>query len=422
MYFCYFYPTGLDLPRERRPWLSMLLVGSMLGTFAWQLWWPQVFSVHPWDLIFYVGSLQPWTAITAMFLHAGWLHLFGNLVYLVAFLPALEDRLGRVGLLVLFLVAGVGGNLAHGVAAWQHWLGQGGLGILGASGAISGLLGFSLVRLPYARVSVAYWLFAPLQGQNRAGRTYVAMPVAILLWLLLQLINAALAGETGSAVSYPAHLGGFALGALLALVLGGLAEGRTEAALARGRRYLEQGEGWAAVGEFTEYLEQGSGDLQVRLEQARALVMAGVLGQAQIIYRDVHRQAAAAGRWDLALDTLAEGRRCRTGLGLSVEELAAAAHQAEKNGDTDLATRVYQDLVLSGKVHPQRDRAWVRLILLLHADPGRLDEAEEWLERARHELPSGGWRDYLEREFNLAPDDRVTELPVASGRRPAPES
>ena len=422
MYFCYFYPTGLDIPRERRPWLSILLVGSMLGVFAWQLWWSHLLSVHPWDLVFYVGSQRPWTAVTAVFLHAGWLHLLGNLIYLVAFLPALEDRLGRVGLLMLFLVAGVGGNLAHGVAAWQHWLGQGGLGILGASGAISGLLGFSLVRLPYARVSVAYWLFAPLQGQNHVGRKFVAMPVATLIWLLLQVVNAALAGETGSAVSYPAHLGGFVLGVLLALVLGGLAEGRTEAVLARGRRYLEQGEGWAAAGEFTEYLEQGAGDLQVRLEQARALVMAGVLDQAQVIYRDVHRRAAAAGRWDLALETLAEGRRCRTGLGLTGEELAAAAHRAEKIGDTDLATRIYQDLVLDGVAHPQRDRAWVRLILLLHADPLRQSDAREWLERARHELPPGGWRDYLEREFNLSPGDRAAAQPAGSGRQPAPRS
>ena len=75
MYFCYFYPTGLDISRARHPWLSMLLIGSMLGAFAWQLWWPQRLSVHPWDLVFYVGSMSPWTAVTAIFLHAGWLHL-----------------------------------------------------------------------------------------------------------------------------------------------------------------------------------------------------------------------------------------------------------------------------------------------------------------------------------------------------------
>ncbi len=412
MYFCYFYPTGLDLTRRRRPWLSLLLMGAMVLAFAWQLWWPYVLRLHPWELIFYVGSQRPWTAVSALFLHAGWLHLAGNLVYLAVFLPALEDRLGRVGLFMVFLVTGVAGNLAHGVAAWQQWLGQGGLGILGASGAISGLLGFSLVRLPYARVSVAYWVFAPLVGQNRAGRRYLPLPAAVALWLLLQLGQAALAAETGSSVSYPAHLGGFALGVLLALTLGGAGEGRVEASLARARRYLERGEAWAAVGEFTEYLQHAPGNPEIRLEYARGLVMAGVRDQAQIVYRQVFRDAVSRRSWNLALAALGEGRRCLPGLGLELAELSAAAHRAEKIGDVDLATKIYQDLVARGGRHPDRDRAWVRLVLLLHADPERRDEARDWLTRARQDLPPGGWRDYLEREFSLSPGDRAVAEPV----------
>ena len=280
MYFCYFYPVGLDLPRRRQPWLSILLIGSIVGAFVWQRWFPGRFSLHPWDLVFYVGSAKPWTAVTALFLHAGWLHLFGNLVYLMVLLPSLEDRLGRAGLLLVFLLTGVGGNLAHGIAAWQNWLGQGGLGILGVSGAISGLLGFALVRLPYARIAVVYWVFAPLLGQNRAGRAYLPLPAAVGLWLLLQVVNASLAPESGSLVSYPAHLGGFGLGVLLALAMGGLSQGRAESRLARARRYVERGQGWAAAGAYTEYLEQVADDLPVYLEQARALVLAGAGNQA----------------------------------------------------------------------------------------------------------------------------------------------
>jgi membrane associated rhomboid family serine protease len=422
MYFCYFYPTGLDLERRRRPWLSLLLMGSMAIAFAWQLWWPTALRWHPWELIFYPGSHRPWTAITALFLHAGWLHLAGNMIYLMVFLPVLEDRLGRVGLLLLFLVTGVGGNLAHGLAAWHDWLGQGGLGILGASGAISGLLGFALVRLPYARVGVAYWVFAPLAGQNRAGRRYVPLPVAVVLWLLLQVGQAALASETGSAVSYPAHLGGFALGVLLALMLGGLREGRAEATLARARRYLAQGEAWAAAGEYSEYLGEGPAEPEVELERARALVMAGVREEAQETYRRVYRAAARARRWNLALEALSEGRRCLPGLGLERSELATAAHRAEKIGDRDLAAKIYQDLVLKGGRHPDRDRAWVRLVLLLHADPGRREEAAEWLERARQELPPGAWRDYLEREFSPAPASRGGDGSAPGELWPAPGS
>jgi tetratricopeptide (TPR) repeat protein len=198
--------------------------------------------------------------------------------------------------------------------------------------------------------------------------------------------------------------------------MGGLAEGRVEASLARARRYLRRGEAWAAVGEFTEHLARKPGSPAVRLEQARALIMAGVRDQAQVIYRDVHRQAARHGEWDVALAAFAEGRRSLPGLGLDASELARAAHRAEKVGDLDLATKIYQDLVTSGGRNPDRERGWVRLVLLLHADPRRQDEARDWLARARLDLPPGGWRDYLEREFNPSPGARAGAAPAPAAR------
>jgi len=418
MYFCYFYPVGLDLDRRRRPWLSASLVGLMLVVFAWQRWFPFGLPVIPWELVFYVGGGRPWTAATALLLHAGWLHLLGNLVYLIAFLPALEDRLGRWGLVLVFLVTGIGGNLVHGLAAWQGWLGQGGLGILGASGAISGLLGFALVRIPHARVAVAYWVFAPLQGQNRAGRTLLPLPVAVVAWLLLQVANSLVASESGSQVSYPAHLGGFGLGLLLALALGGRVQGQADASLTRARRYLEAGQALAAAGAYAEYLERSPGDVGVTLEQARAMVMAGMRVRAVTLYQQVYRAGVAAGRWDLALEALAEGWRCAPALYLQTEELIMAAHRAEKAGRRDLAAQIYQTLVLGGRNHPAHERAWVRLVLLLHADPARREEARDWLARASREMPPGAWRDYLVREFTprAAPGATPAAAPAA---RPA---
>jgi membrane associated rhomboid family serine protease len=422
MYFCYFYPTGLDIRRRRQPWLSAALIGLLVVVFCWQRWLPDLLPVHPWDLIFYVGGGRPWTAITALFLHGSWLHLLGNLVYLAAFLPSLEDRLGRVGVAMLVLVAGVGGNLAHGLVAWQGWFGQGGLGILGISGAISGLLGFALVRLPYARVAVAYWVFAPFMGQNRAGRSHVPLPAAVLLWLLLQVVNALVSAESGSMVSYGAHLGGFAMGLLLAVVLGGIGEGRAESRLATARRYLERGEGWAAVGAFTEYFELIDQDDDARVELARALLLTGPTGEAAAQYRAVYRRQVRAGRWDLALQTLAEGRRSQPGLGLDPGELADAAHHADKVGQRDLATHIYSDLVSQRSDHPACQRAWVRLVLLLHADPDRQEEAAQWLDQARRELPPGAWRDYLEREFSPRETPRAEPAATVAGPTPAPGS
>ncbi len=422
MYFCWFYPTGLDVERRRHPWLSLALLGSLLAVFAWQNWGAGLLPVHPWSLIFYVGDGRPWTAVSALFLHAGWFHLLGNLIYLWAFLPALEDRLGPGGALLAFLLTGVAGNLAHGLAAWQGWAGQGGLGILGASGAISGLLGYALLRLPYARVTVAYWLLAPLMGQSRAGRAYLPLPAAVGLWLLLQLVSAVVAPWTGSGVSYPAHLGGFVAGALLALSLGGLGEGRAESHLARARRYLRRGEGWAAAGAYTEYLEQAAGDPGVQVEQARALTMAGAVPQALESYRLGLRQAASGGRWDLALEAYVEGRRGRPGLGLEADELAAVAHRAEKAGRQDVALTAYRDLILHERSHPAVPRAWVRLVLLLHADPVLHEDAAAWLVRARAELGPGAWRDYLDRALIGPAAARGADATVPSACEPAPGS
>ncbi|MDY0109258.1 MAG: rhomboid family intramembrane serine protease [Candidatus Krumholzibacteria bacterium] len=422
MYFAYFYPIGLDLPRRRQPWLSMLLIGSILAVFVWQRWFADRLPVHPWDLVFFVGGGRPWTAASALLLHAGWLHLAGNLVYLGVFLPALEDRLGRAGILLLFLVTGIAGNLAHGIAAWQGWLGQTGLGILGASGAISGLLGFALVRIPYARVAVAYWVLAPLQGQNRAGRCRLPLPAAVMAWLLLQVVQASLADESASLVSYPAHLGGFGLGLVLAMCLGGARDARAESRLLRARRYLAGGDGLAAAGAYADYLALQPGDLAAAAEQARALVMGGVAERAAAAYRDVFRRATAAGRWDLALATLAEGRRGGGGLGLDVDELAAAARESERAGDQDLALCLYMDLVQQGRAHPASDRAWVRLLLLLHADPARQAEARVWLARARQSLPAGAWRDYLEQTFRQPPDDRAQSAPDTRPQPAAPRA
>lgn len=406
MYFWTCYPLGLDLPRHRQPWLTVVVAGLMVATFVWTRWLPTALPVLPWDLIFYAGATPPWTVLTALFMHADWLHLLGNLAYLVAFMPALEERLGRFSLLLLLVATGVGGNLCHGVAAWNDWLGQGGLGILGASGAVSGVLGYALLRVPHARLVLAYWVFAPLQGQNRAGRTSLPLPVGVLIWLALQVANALLAGESGSTVSYPAHLGGFAGGLFMGLILGSRGEGKGEAKLMEARRHMDSGSAWPAVGALTEYLEREPDDLEARCELARALLMARVLPRAAATYREAYRRAVAGGRWDLALEYLAEGRRAAPGLNLTVDELGEAAQQADRAGQKRLAVDLYQDLVLKSGRHPVIDRGWVRLVLLLHGHPEWRDEAEQWLTRARRELPPGAWRDYLDREF----------MPPATGR------
>jgi membrane associated rhomboid family serine protease len=401
MYFFYFYPLGLDRPRQGAPRVTRALEAVMVLVFLWVRYFPQAGPVQPWDLVFVPGNNAPWTVVTAVFLHAGWLHLLGNLVYFHVFGPPLEDRLGGRRFALYLVMFGACGNLVHGVVASAGWFGQAGVGVLGASGAIAGMLSFSLVAFYDARVQVGWWLFAPLGAQNRAGRSAVPVVLAVAVWLGLQVVQALVATETGSSTSFGAHFGGFAMGLALAAGMGQFSVARAEARAARARRYFARGEPHAAVGEWLEYLELNPDDDAARLELARARQLTGDAETAAAELVDVFRRRVDAGDVDGALAVHAEIAR---GPGLEVfapDDLAKVAYYREKKGDLAGACETYEELFLAHPDHPEGQRALVRVIVLLHgklADPAR---AGMFLAEAYGRLPRGGWRHYLEREFRI---------------------
>jgi membrane associated rhomboid family serine protease len=153
---------------------------------------------------------QPFvSAITAMFLHGGWLHLLGNLLFLFVFGNNVEDRLGRLRYLLCYLGWGV-------VATYGFALTQASSQsvVVGASGAIAGVLGAYLVLFPKARVIslVPFLFFLP-----------VPLPAWVVLgvWFGLQALYSAGASVTeGAAVAYVAHVAGFVAGFLTAKMIG----------------------------------------------------------------------------------------------------------------------------------------------------------------------------------------------------------
>jgi membrane associated rhomboid family serine protease len=149
------------------------------------------------------------SVLTAMFLHGGLLHLLGNMLFLWVFGNNVEDRLGRLGYLLFYLVCGYAS--AYGFAAGNA---DSTVPLIGASGAIAGVLGAYLVLYPRARVItlVPYLLFIPLR-----------LPAWMVLgfWFVLQWIYSSGAAVTeGAGVAYLAHVVGFAAGALIVLMLG----------------------------------------------------------------------------------------------------------------------------------------------------------------------------------------------------------
>ena len=146
--------------------------------------------------------------LTSMFLHAGWLHLLGNLLYLWIFGNNVEDRLGRPLFVVFYLVGGIAAALAQTSIDPASEV-----PMIGASGAIAATLGAYVVLFPRARIQSLVFL----------GFFYqlIAVPAVIVLvfWFLLQVVDgvAAIGAIEGGGVAFFAHIGGFVAGAILAL-------------------------------------------------------------------------------------------------------------------------------------------------------------------------------------------------------------
>ena len=144
------------------------------------------------------------TLLTSMFLHGGWGHLGGNMLFLWIFGDNIEHRIGHLRFIVFYLLCGIAAGLAHIV-----FNSGSPIPTVGASGAISGVLGGYLILFPRNRVYVMTW----------GGVATVPAVLMLGLWILMQFINqfgsVADTPETGG-VAYLAHIGGFAAGMILA--------------------------------------------------------------------------------------------------------------------------------------------------------------------------------------------------------------
>lgn len=165
-----------------------------------------------------VHGRQLYTLFTSMFMHANWLHLLGNMLFLYVFGDNVEDIFGHVGYVIFYLISGLAASFAYIVSIlYAPFIGDLigismssdlTVGVLGASGAISGVLGAYLVLYPKAKVIALVFYFI------------LPVPAIIFLggWFLLQLVYAFF--DLSGGVAYFAHIGGFIAGMVLAFVFG----------------------------------------------------------------------------------------------------------------------------------------------------------------------------------------------------------
>jgi len=209
-------PLRDDTPTTLAPVVTVAIMALCVLAFLWQLsLGPAIeyailrFGVTP-ALLFGASPPHPLavppavTVLTSMFLHGGWMHLLGNLLFLWIFGNNVEDAMGHVRFFLFYLACGTVAVLAQALPAPDSTI-----PMIGASGAISGVLGAYLLLYPHARVLV----LVPLGVLTQL----VHLPALLVLglWFGLQLVSSVLADPDAPGVAFGAHAGGFVAGLVL---------------------------------------------------------------------------------------------------------------------------------------------------------------------------------------------------------------
>jgi len=199
-------PLGTDRPSKRQALVTPVLIGINLGVFVMMAilakYNPEIEAQ-----IGYFGAISRhnfhfWQPITSVFLHAGFMHIFGNMLFLLAFGPSVEDRFGRIGFLLFYFAGGAASGFAH-IALDAH-------PAIGASGAIAAVSGAFLVLFPNTRIKCFVIFFIIGMFQIPA---WWLIGMFVVLDLGAQLIN------PDNGIANLAHLGGYAFGAGLSFAI-----------------------------------------------------------------------------------------------------------------------------------------------------------------------------------------------------------
>jgi membrane associated rhomboid family serine protease len=210
-------------PSRRYPFVNITLILANVAAFIYQLdlqlsLTPKAYSLFitsystvPARFPAFLAGRASFEAaflplFTSMFLHSGFLHIAGNMLFLWIFGDNVEDFFGHITYLLFYLVCGTGASLVHSFFnLYSH------VPALGASGAISGVMGAYILLYPRARVLTLVFVFL------------LPIPAVIVLgeWFLMQFLTGlnALGGRGAGGVAWTAHIGGFILGMLITLVV-----------------------------------------------------------------------------------------------------------------------------------------------------------------------------------------------------------
>lgn len=219
------FPIYDENPTNSVPWVTLLLIIVNILVFLYELslqsagnlqFFMQTAALVPYEithavkLVPNVPNIGILAIFTSIFMHAGWLHIIGNMWYLWIFGNNVEDTLGHINYLFFYLLCGAGGAIAHIISQPNSQIPT-----LGASGAIAGVLAAYLFLFPHAKILTVIPIFFFIQ--------LIDIPAILLIgiWFAIQLISGvgSLSAQSSGGVAWFAHIGGFVTGFILVFIL-----------------------------------------------------------------------------------------------------------------------------------------------------------------------------------------------------------
>ena len=211
------FPIKDDNPTESRPYVTCALIGLNILIFFYQIGLEEnirtslifEYGFKPSQLFSNANSMNLkqsslLTIFTSMFLHGGLFHLLGNMLFLWIYGNNVEDSMGHIKFLIFYLLCGLAASLLQAIVSFNS-----SIPMIGASGAVSGVLSAYFLLYPKARVLTLVVLLIFI--------TFIRIPAGLLIgfWFLSQIINAYFNDPNSPGVAWYAHVGGFLMGLLL---------------------------------------------------------------------------------------------------------------------------------------------------------------------------------------------------------------
>ena len=215
-------PFKDDNPTSRTPILTIAFITLNVAVFIIQTLYPESLRHAAYNYgaiphyLLTLNTVQPihpvMTIFTSMFMHGGLLHLISNMLYLWIFGNNIEDKLGYVKFILFYMLCGIGAAYSHALATPSSMV-----PMIGASGAVAGILGAYLILYPQAKVHTLIFLGFFIQ--------VVRLPAVVVIgfWIIIQFINGIVSSSAASqgGVAWFAHIGGFVLGIVLITLMTG---------------------------------------------------------------------------------------------------------------------------------------------------------------------------------------------------------